>query len=661
MAEKDQFLNVSVEGEGGDTLSIRRFSVHEALSHPFEVNLFVRSREASLKLEALVNKPASFRIISGHQNVPDLERERTWLGVCSHFEQLRAEPTTDKVEGRSTYFLRIVPTLWLLSQSRDHRIFRHMAIPDIVKEVLKEWDITPEMKVRTDGYHKELEYVVQYGETDLAFVSRLLEEAGITYCFHHDKDAMKLLLIDEPHRVVGRDPIGYEDQPTEAGQFEYLTHVRLSHRVKPGAVTIRDYDFHKRPDVALLGKAPPAADPEKFYEHYFYEPGGFRVKAEGSLRYADQGGSFPFRHEEKEGKARAERVLESLRRGKRSVSFETNCVALAPGRVFSMKDHPRTDLAAPMLCTEFSMDGEPAGKWLLIGESVFTDAPYRPVHKTPRPRIPGVQSAIVVGGAKADETEIYPDELGRVKVQFHWDRKGKFDDKSSCWMRVSQQWAGSGFGTMMIPRVGQEVLVGYLEGDPNMPVIIGRVYDSTRPVPYRLSNHDTKTLWKTKTSPDDKEGGAYNELRFDDKTEEELVYVQAQRNFQELVKENETERTGKSRVIVVGKHRTAVVAKVDAHLVGEKYSIQVIKQPDQYKQELKDKKELKILDQKKPDLTPLPTKLEMVDQKIITTAGKATMVMEGADVIFTAKGGEITFKAKEIYVFGGSNIKINCT
>ncbi len=643
----------------GDALDVSRFSIYEAMSRPFEVTLFVRSPNTHIDFDKVVNRPASFRIASGVAHSE--ESVRTWTGVCSHFEQLRPEENLPGVRGMSTYLIRIVPTLWLLKLGSDNRIFRHKSIPDIVQEVLAEWEIAPVVKlVKPASHYKELEYVVQYDESDFNFVNRLLEAAGISYYFRHKPNAPnKLELSDEPHRGNPRSPVDWEDEPAEGKQIDFVTNVRLTHRVKPGRVTIRDYDFHQKSDFRCLGESTPIDGQELGYQIYYYEPGGLRVKARGSDKVADEGGKWAFRHLPDEGNNRANRVLWGLRQGKRTVSYDTNAVGLHPGRVFSMNGHPRDDLAASekLLVTEYQMDGGPHDKWVFSGEAVFVDAPFVPPLRTPKPRIAGVQSAIVVG--KKGE-EIFPDEYGRVKAQLHWDRQGKYEESASCWMRVSQQWAGSRFGTMFIPRVGHEVFVSYFDGDPDQPQIIGRTYNMTRPVPYALPKHDTKSVWKTKTSPQSDKKNAYNEWRFDDATDSELLFIQAQKDFVQFTKRNETERTGKNHATVVGNHRTSVVAKVDTHLVGKKYSVQIVKTPDKGKTDVEDKKQLKIIEQLKPDLTPLPTKIEMVDKRIMVTSGKASLVMNDKEITFVAKG-ELSLEAGGmIYIDGGPKIKINC-
>ncbi len=199
---------------------------------------------------------------------------------------------------------------------------------------------------------------------------------------------------------------------------------------------------------------------------------------------------------------------------------------------------------------------------------MFTDVPYRPPLKTAKARVNNVQSATVVG---PPGQEIWPDEFGRVRVQFPWDREGTFDDHSSCWIRVSQGWAGTGYGMMVIPRIGQEVLIGFLEGDPDDPVVVGRVFNATQVVPYTLPDHKTRSTWKSNSSMG---GGGFNEIMFEDLKQQELVWMQAQKNLRKLVKNdetitvghdrqkfvvgNETETTGSNRVEVTGTNRTEV-------------------------------------------------------------------------------------------------------
>jgi type VI secretion system secreted protein VgrG len=659
---KETFL--AVWTEAGADLSPRRFAVDEALSEPFVVELCVRSASHDIDPETILNRPASFRMHSGIEK--GHSPERVWTGVCNAFELVRTEHRPGTV-GESTYRMTIVPRLWLLGLTSDARIFRHASIPDIVREVLAEWEIEPETKLtRGDEHYPPLEYVAQYGESDLAFVSRLLEAAGISYFFVHGLDApTKLVLCDEPQRPGGEVPMyAWEREPQAAARKEYVTAVRLGRALRPGRCVLRDFDFRFAPTAVVQDAAFEAAEPdgdarEAELEQYRWAPGDFRVKGEGGDPVADEKGQWAFRHLPDEGQRRAERELAALGAERRFVRFASNSVGLAPGRVFAILGHPHPGLAddKELLVVAYRLHGQESSDWRCDGCAVMASDAYAPPLVTPKPRIAGVQSAFVAG-----DGEIDCDEHGRVRAQLHWYRRGtKPERERSCWMRVSQLWAGKGYGLTAVPRVGQEVMVGYLDGDCDLPVVAGRLYDLTRPNAYKLPDHVLKTVLKSKTSPEQADPpNAYNELRFDDTADDELVYVQAQRDHQMLVKNHATERAGQSRVTVVGGSRAAVVATEDAVLVGEKYSVQVIETPDKGKEKIEDKKELKLLDQKAPALKPRPTKLEMLEGKILVTSGGASVLLEGADVVFNANGGQLTLKAGgDITIFGGPDIKIN--
>ncbi|MCK6588551.1 MAG: type VI secretion system tip protein VgrG [Polyangiaceae bacterium] len=208
-----------------------------------------------------------------------------------------------------------------------------------------------------------------------------------------------------------------------------------------------------------------------------------------------------------------------------------------------MERHPHAALtdSTRLLVTEFSVEGTPEAEWSMSGRAVFTDVPYRPPQRTQKPRVEGVQSATVVGPAGQ---EIHTDEFGRVRVQFPWDREGKLDDGSSCWIRVSQGWAGTGYGMIVIPRVKQEVLVGFMEGDPDQPIIVGRVYNATQGVPYKLPDHKTRSTWKSDSSLG---SDGFNEIMFEDLKGQELVWEQAEKNRRRLVKNDETITIGHDR------------------------------------------------------------------------------------------------------------------
>jgi type VI secretion system secreted protein VgrG len=540
-----------------DSLSVRHFAVHEQMSRLFDVAVLARSPHDEIDLESIVGQGAGFALESGVAHLST--KTRVWTGICSHMELVQAEPT-----GLSTYFVKIVPSLWRTTLRRNNRIFQHLTIPDIVQKVLAEWQIAPQLKL-TAQYLKH-EYRVQYGETDFAFVSRLLEEAGIAYYFTHDGSQSALVLTDEPTNGDVRPSLHYVDNPSQSAEREFITKVKLSQRVKPGRYTLRDFDFRKQLDYQLYSDAKASTPNELPYELYDYEPGAFWYEpgpsggGAGDTPVADDKGVA--RTNEKEGKQLVTRDLDGERRARRSIAFEINVVDLSPGILMTIDAHPRKDIAnKKLLVVESSIEGAPGAEWLMKGESVYTDVTYRPERRTPRPRIHGVQSAVVVG---PPGEEIYVDEFGRIRVQFHWDREGKYDDNSTCWMRVNQGWAGAGYGLLNLPRIGQEVLVEFFEGDPDQPVVTGRVFSQTRRVLYKLPDNKTKSGWKSETSPG---GGGFNELSFEDAAGREEIHIQAQKDFTELVKHDQSS--------TVLNNRSASITANDSMTVGQNQSFTV--------------------------------------------------------------------------------------
>ncbi|AUX35510.1 MULTISPECIES: type VI secretion system Vgr family protein [Sorangium] len=405
------------------------------------------------------------------------------------------------------------------------------------------------------------------------------------------------------YRSRRRPPIPYADNPNEAAGREFMTEVVVRNEMRPGRVTLRGVDFRTRPDVQLFAEAEVGAGDELRYEQFPVLPAAFVIEPGkgGETPVADDRGIA--RVDLAEAKALATRSLERERSGRRSVRFRTNVLDLAPGAVFSMTHHPREDLAPDrgLLVVASTFEGDHDGEWTVHGEAVFTSEPYRPARLTGKPCVAGVQSAIVVG---PPGEEIHTDEFGRVRVQFPWDREGRFDDASSCWIRVSQGWAGVGYGMMAIPRVGQEVLVEFCHGDPDRPVIVGRVHNSTARVPYPLPAGKTKSGWKTASSPG---LDGYNELSFDDAKGRELLHLHAQRDYTEVIRrdqrstvlgnrsasvtggdavtvggsqstsigKSQSQTIGENQTSTVGKSRTSIIGTSDAIDAGESQSVTV--------------------------------------------------------------------------------------
>ena len=544
-------------------LSVRRFAIREGINTLYSVGVVFRSKSTAIDLEGIVGKPAELRVVSGYQHVR-LGGERVWTGLCNRVELVQVEAA-----GLSTYSLSIVPILWLLTQKNDYRIFQHQSIPDIIDEVLDRWRI-PRIWEIDRGKYPKLEFKVQYDESDFTFFNRMLQEAGISFVFTHGDDAgSKLLLSDRLHTGDARPPMPFLDHMTQSAEREFVSKVRIVRDVRPGKVTLRDYD-PRRPRHELFGKAADGAS-EARYEQYHYQPGGFMVEGGGGgdTPVADDRGIA--RQKDAAGDDRAARALAARREGTRAVAFETNAIDVSPGRIFSMLGHPHAWLAGSerLLITDFTISGTHDLDWHMSGRAVFASSEYRPAPITPKPVVTSVQTATVVG---PDGQEIHTDEFGRVRLAFQWDRLGRKDDTSSCWIRVSQGWAGKGYGLIALPRVGQEVLVAFLNGDPDYPIVVGRTYSAITPVPRKLPDSKTESVLRSNSSPG---GVGASEVAFDDVKGNELVQWSAHKNMRRLIKNdyvstighdrtknvsvNELETTDGKRTEVTRKDRTETV------------------------------------------------------------------------------------------------------
>ncbi|HVY45127.1 MAG TPA: type VI secretion system tip protein TssI/VgrG, partial [Minicystis sp.] len=475
---------MSLSVAGHDAFSARTFSITEALSAPFDASIVAASHASDLDLDGMVGAEASLEVDTG-------EGPRTWTGVVVDAELVASEEA-----GVSTYHVRIAPKLALLEHRAASRVYQHLSIPEIVKKVLEDFGVRVRLEIDHAAYPKH-DYRVQHGEKDLDFVHRLLEEAGIAYRVDpHPEHGTQVTLTDRPHAAEPKTTVRYLENPSPDATSSYVTRLSLSRKVGSGAHTVRDHDFKKHKDVALSASAV-AHGVESALGHV-----GFHL---GAI----------VRHGESKAEELAKVALESARARLATASFTATTIHLAPGTVFRLADHPRPDLALdkPLLMLELAIEGSVYGDFSAHGRAAPASVPHRPERKTPRPHVSGVESAVVVG-PKGES--IHTDEHGRVRVQFAWDKEQGYDETSSCWVRVSQAWAGAGYGMIALPRVGQEVLVGFLGGDPDQPVVLGRVYNAENPTPYKLPEAKTKTGLRTATVPATPGESAYNEIAFED-------------------------------------------------------------------------------------------------------------------------------------------------
>ncbi|HEU4643836.1 MAG TPA: type VI secretion system tip protein VgrG [Gemmatimonadaceae bacterium] len=517
---------------GTDVLLLEGFSGVEGVSMPFRFRLRMVSENASLSADALLHTPATITVRRDDGN------DRYIHGMFSRFVQLGRDVAVTHYEAE------LVPQLWFLSLKRDARIFQNKSVPQIVEQVLADAGLT-DYKLKLVGNYSPLEYCVQYRETDLAFVSRLLEQEGIFYFFEHTDGAHTLVLADSPSAVAacpGAGPLRVSPQSRDTTEADDVVFELVSEAsVFTGKVALRDYNF-QTPNTSLAVQSSGDGNLGELYDY----PGKYEKTGDGNS-YA--------------------RVrLDMLEAQRKMVHGRGNCPLLVTGHKFDIKEHYRRDLNQSYFLLRVEHDVD-AGDFITRGGAPYryecrfsaipASVPYRPPLETPRPVVHGSQTAVVVG--KAGE-EIWVDKYGRVKVQFFWDRVGQKDENSSCWVRVASTWAGKNWGFIQLPRIGQEVIVDFLEGDPDRPIITGRVYNADQMPPYTLPANQTQSGLKTRSS---KGGGTedYNELRFEDKKGSEQIVMHAQKDLLVEVENDETRNVLHDRTTTIKNDETLEVTE----------------------------------------------------------------------------------------------------
>lgn len=473
-------------------------------------------------------------------------------------------------EARRRLRLTVVPTLWRLGKIARSRIFQDLSVPEIVKQVLREGGVESRQAL-SESYPKRT-YCVQYNESDLAFVSRLLEDEGIFWFFEHAQGQHTLVLADAdsayPPLSSGDQVLPFVEASRTVAGAEHLDDFSYGSELRSGKFTLRDYD-PQRPGLDLTSSAQ-AQSFEAELEVYDY-PGGYQELGDGRSRSARR--------------LEAERAQAALHHGR------SPCRRIAPGCTFELENHPLPELDGEYVVVRVQHRGDqrealggigttgtPAGEAYRNDFACLPKAvPYRPPRSTPRPIIAGPQTAVVVGPAGE---EIYTDALGRIKVQFHWDREGRRDERSSCWLRVAQAWAGPGWGALYLPRIGHEVVVEFLEGDPDRPVVTGSVYNGANPPPIPLPSDKTRSTLRSASSPG---SDGYNELRFEDAKGQEEVYFHAQKDLNVVVENDRTEQVkhdealtiGNDRSRRIGRDQTLQVGRDDSTVIGNDQRLEV--------------------------------------------------------------------------------------
>jgi type VI secretion system secreted protein VgrG len=512
---------------GADVLLFRRMQCSEALGRLFEFRVELASARADIATGDVLGKELAVTL--------DLEEgaERHFHGIVTRFAYVGWR------DGMPAWEAVVHPALWLLTRSSNCRIFQEKTTLDIVKAVCGDGAYGGLVKIdagKLSSTPARREFCVQYRESDFEFVSRLLEEEGIYYYFRHEAGAHTMVLADSygAHaNAAGYATLPFwDEQQGRRAPEKSVTRMWPAGAVQAAEYALNDYDFEQPAAVrsgGLLVKSAIAAPfTSQRFRQYDY-PGRYRAAGAGD--------------------ARARARMESLHGQGEQVDGATNARGIGAGVLFKLAEHPRADQNREFLVTaadiEFasSLYGSGAAQegtfeFQCTFRAVGKEHSYRPPRIARKPLVQGPQTAIVVG--KAGE-EIWTDRHGRIKVQFHWERDRKDNETSSCWVRVQQGWAGKGWGTMFIPRIGMEVVVSFLEGDPDQPLVTGCVYNADTVPPYELPANQTRSTIRTNSS---KGGGGYNEIRFEDKKGSEELYIQAEKDCNRVVKNNDTLKVG---------------------------------------------------------------------------------------------------------------------
>lgn len=514
----DHMLPVSVRG-------------HETVSQCFDFDVQVVSRDHAIRAEDVLGTSVTLHLDD------QSELTQTVNGIASELVAVGRD-----FRGFSLYRLCVVPKLWLLTRTTDCRIFQHKTVREIVDAVLTDHGIQDrEWRLHSD--YESRVYCVQYRETAFDFVCRLLEEEGIFFYFKHE-EKRHVVVFSDNNRSLLRYANTAVAIVAEEGASNCIWNWESACRFRSGKWSLGDYNFETPSTNLTVQKT--TVNPvgrKQTYEMYDY-PG----------RYART----------PPGEAAAKVRIEYEESAYQEVSGESACVGFSAGVYFSVSDLNKREASSEYLITHVEHVAE---DWSHIAQDAapatygnrfrcaLRSAPFRPAMKTPKPQIHGTQTAVVTGPGGA---EIFTDQYGRIKLHFHWDRHGSLDEDSSCWIRVAQSWAGRNFGTWFLPRVGQEVVVAFEEGDPDRPLVVGSVYNAEQTVPFALPANMTQSGLRTRSS---KGGGAgdCNEFRFEDRKGAELVFLHAEKDLTTETEHDARHSVGHDETTVVGNNRTETV------------------------------------------------------------------------------------------------------
>jgi len=528
---------------GEDVLLLTAFEGHEELSRLFSYQLEMISDDNAIEATDIVGKNVTFSI-----EMAD-DTPRYFNGFVSRFV---AGDEDD--QGRRNYRAQVIPWLWFLTRTTDCRIFQSKSVPEIIEQIFGDLGFSDYEVSQIKGAHPKWDYRVQYRESDFEFVSRLMEQEGIFYFFRHEDGKHTLVLADHKgaYETAAEDEVDFPHDSSAQAVADHITSWEHAWEFRTGKWAHTDYNF-ETPSNSLMTTEQTVIDlPDSSkYEYYDY-PGIYGTTGDGT-------------------------PLAKLRMEEEEVGYDvvhasSRCKSFSPGFTFSIGQHRiSSEEGKSYVVTSIRHSAtEPMAYETGTGtvaedySNTFTCIPnsvaFRPARTTPKPVMRGCQTAIVTGPAGE---EIYPDKYGRVKTQFHWDREGKKDENTSCWIRVSQIHAGKGWGAIDIPRIGEEVIVDFLEGDPDRPIIIGRVYHAESMPPFGLPGTMTTSGMKSNTH----KGSGYNEFAMDDTAGKELIRVHGQYDMETTIEHDQ--RT------TIHNNRTDQIDVDDSETVGSNQKINV--------------------------------------------------------------------------------------
>jgi type VI secretion system secreted protein VgrG len=544
---------------GPDVLLLAGFSGQEAISSLFQFHLdLLAENRRQINFDELLGKKVAIEVM-----LPD-DKIRCFNGCLSSFSQGARDQRFTR------YRAEMVPQFWFLTRNAQSRIFQHLTVPDILKKVLQGVDVAYELK----GNYQPRDYCVQYRESDFNFASRLMEEEGIYYFFKHAADSHKMVLADTPQSHVDLGKIPYEEVGGGTRTEERMHRWEKIQDLRSGKFTLWDHCFelpgkHLEAEKAVIDSVSAGTVTHKLkvggndkFEIYDY-PGGYAQRFDGvDAGGGDSAGDLQKIFEDNKrtvGIRMQQETLPAL-----VINGASNCRHLVSGYKFTLADHFNANGSYVLTSiSHVAQQGLGTGGNAADSDSHYSNVftcipfalPFRPLCSTPEPFVHGSHTATVVGPAGE---EIFTDKYSRVKVQFHWDRQGKNDADSSCWVRVGTPWAGQNWGIIHIPRIGQEVIVDFLEGDPDQPIIVGSVYNADQMPPYKLPDNKTQSGIKSRSSL---HGGTddFNELRLEDKKGSEDIYFHAQKDFHRVVENDDDLKVGHDQTIEIKHDRTETV------------------------------------------------------------------------------------------------------